>query len=134
MDPSAIPLRVLLVEDCPDTAATTRQLLEFWGHQVKIAANGRVALEIAEAFQPNIVLLDIGLPGHMDGFEVAKRLRELPWDTAPVLVAATGYEGLNIRRRARESGCRHFLPKPFDLTHLRAILSSLVMIPVAALV
>jgi CheY-like chemotaxis protein len=134
MDTSDPPLRILLVEDCKDTASTTRMILEYWGHEVQIAANGATALRMAEAFQPNFVLLDIGLPGKMDGLEVARRLMILPWESAPVLVAATGFEGETIRKRALESGCAHFLSKPFDLVHLRAILSSLASIPLVALV
>jgi CheY-like chemotaxis protein len=118
-------LRILIVEDCHDTATTTKLLLEIWGHEVHVAVTGRAALHVVETFQPDVVLLDIGLPGHMDGFEVARRLRELPWEDAPVLIAATGYEGATIRQRALDSGCQHFLSKPFDLLQLRAILASL---------
>jgi CheY-like chemotaxis protein len=134
MDRSDPHLRILLVEDCPDTASTTRMILEIWGHEVRIAETGAAALRIAEAFQPNFILLDIGLPGRMDGFEVARRLRELRWDSAPVLVAATGFGGETVRKKAIEVGCGHFLTKPFDLGHLRAILSTLAVVPVAALI
>jgi CheY-like chemotaxis protein len=134
MDRPDPPLRILLVEDCRDTSSTTRMILEIWGHKVRVAETGAEALRIAEDFQPNCVLLDIGLPGRMDGFEVAKRLRELPLDSPPVLVAATGFVGEVVRRRAVEAGCKHFLSKPFDLGRLRAILLSLASLPLVSLV
>jgi CheY-like chemotaxis protein len=134
MDRPDPPLRILLVEDCHDTSSTMRMILEIWGHKVQIAETGAEALRTAEEFQPNCVLLDIGLPGRMDGFEVAKRLQELPWESPPVLVAATGFVGEVVRKRAVEAGCKHFLTKPFDLGRLRAILLSLASLPLVTLV
>jgi len=121
MDSSSTQLRVLVVEDCPDTAETLRFLLDLWGHDVRVARNGLAALAVAPAFRPDVVLLDIGLPGP-DGFEVARRLKVAALTETPVLIATTGYDGAAIRRHSREVGFDHFLPKPVDLGHLRALL------------
>jgi two-component system CheB/CheR fusion protein len=67
-------LRVLVVEDDPDTAQSTAFLLGVWGHQVQVCLDGRKCVPVAEAFRPDVILLDIGLPG-ADGYEVAKRVR-----------------------------------------------------------
>src|SRR4051812_3203052 len=114
MDRSSVT-RVLVVEDCADTAESLRTLLDLWGHEVRVARDGPAALAGALAFRPTVVLLDLGLP-RMDGFEIARQLRELPWAVAPILVAATGHDGPAIRRQSFEAGCQHFLPKPFDLS------------------
>lgn len=120
MDISSTQLRVLVVEDCTDTAETLRFLLDLWGHKVRVAHNGHSALVLAPLFQPDVVLLDIGLPGP-DGFQVARKLKDASLPEMPVLIATTGYDGAAIRRQAREVGFDHFLPKPVDLAHLRAV-------------
>src|SRR5260370_35333328 len=68
------PLRVLVVDDCPDTTASLAQLLRLWGHDVRVAGDGLEALAAAAAFRPDVILLDLGLPG-LDGCGVARRLR-----------------------------------------------------------
>lgn len=125
-DPTA--RRVLLVEDCPDTAVTLAFLLELWGYDVRVALTGPAALAVCDGFCPAVVLLDLGLPG-MDGLEVARQLRERDWPETPILVAATGYDGADVRRRARLAGFDFFLPKPFDLAHLRALLAAPAAVP-----
>ena len=121
MDSSDTQLRVLVVEDCADTAETLRFLLDLWDHNVRVARNGHSALVLAPLFEPDVVLLDIGLPGP-DGFHVARKLKDATSSELPVLIATTGYDGAAIRRQAREVGFDHFLPKPVDLAHLRALL------------
>jgi CheY-like chemotaxis protein len=66
-------LRVLVVDDCPDTVTSLQLLLRSWGHEARVATDGLTALDLADAFRPDVVVLDIALPG-MDGYEVAKRL------------------------------------------------------------
>ena len=122
MDRSDMRLRVLVVEDCRDTAETLRYLMGLWGHNVCLAKNGSAAVALAPAFRPNVVLIDIGLPGP-NGFEVARRMTHIPGMSPPVLVAATGYDGSTIRRDAHDVGFDHFLSKPFDLGLLRSILT-----------
>src|SRR5207249_9905619 len=81
------------------------------GHEVRIAYAGQQAVGEAASFAPEVVLLDIGLPG-MDGYEVARRLKSLPGTRASLLVAVTGYGQEEDRRRAREAGFDHHLVKP----------------------
>ena len=97
-------------------------LLKLWGHEVRVAHDGPAALEAAAAAPPEVVLLDIGLPG-MDGYEVAERLRARPESGGPVLVALTGYGQEEDRRRSREAGFDHHLVKPVDLDDLRSLLA-----------
>jgi len=80
-------LRVLIVEDCADAASSTAVLLGLWGHEPRVARDGKAALAEAADFRPDVVLLDLGLPD-MDGAEVAKRLKAAG---APFIVAITGY-------------------------------------------
>jgi CheY-like chemotaxis protein len=116
------PLRVLVVEDNADAAATLGVLLRLYGHEAQVAPCGPTALEMAAAFRPEVVLLDIGLPG-LDGFQVAQRLRERPDTKEVVLVAMTGYGQESDRRRAREAGFDHFLVKPVDPAELERLLA-----------
>jgi PAS domain S-box-containing protein len=115
--------RVLVVDDNRDSAESIALLAEIWGHEVRTALDGPSALEIAAAYRPEVILLDIGLPG-MDGYEVARRLRQRAGG-GPVLVAMTGYGMEEDRRRSREAGFDHHLVKPVDPEGLRALLADL---------
>jgi signal transduction histidine kinase len=115
--------RVLVVDDNEDATRSLSMLLEMAGHEVQICHDGPSALRTAEAFGPEVVLLDIGLPG-MDGFEVARRLRAQPVSPRPLLVALSGYSQAEDQRRARESGFDHHLVKPADPETLRALFAS----------
>lgn len=115
-------LSVLVVEDVPDAAASLAEMLDLWGHTVSVAHDGAEALARAVELQPEVVLLDIGLPG-MDGYEVARRLRSIPFRRAPTIVAVTGFGAVDDRQRARDSGFAHHLTKPIDLGELRALLA-----------
>jgi len=104
------PLRVLFVEDNADIAELSEQLLADWGHQVMTAGNGAEALEKLAGFSPDVVFIDIGLPG-MNGYEVARRIRAtLP--ASVTLVALSGYGQEEHRRRANEVGFDRYLVKP----------------------
>ena len=116
-------LRVLVVEDSVDAAETLTMLLQMSGHDVRTAHDGLVALEAALEYQPQIVLLDIGLPG-MNGFDVAKRLRQEPSLASVVLVAMTGYGESAARQRSREAGFDHHLVKPANFEKVQEILAS----------
>ncbi len=109
--------RILVVDDNRDAAMAMAQLLEIAGHSVREAYDGEAALEAAAAFIPDAVLLDIGLPG-LDGYEVAKRLREDPTLNRAMLVAISGYCQEEDRRRSREAGFDHHLAKPTDYREL----------------
>ena len=115
--------KVLVVEDNPDTARSMAELLEFWGHEAGIALDGPAALDMARAFQPDIILLDIGLPG-MDGYMVARCLRESPSLSSVLIVALTGYDQDVDRLAARESGIDIFCSKPVNLEALRNTLET----------
>ncbi|HKV13009.1 MAG TPA: PAS domain-containing protein [Thermoanaerobaculia bacterium] len=111
---------ILLVEDNQDAAAALAELLGIWGHQVRVAYDGPAALEAAKASPPEMVLLDIGLPG-MDGYEVARLLRGLPGLARATIVALTGYGQESDRRRSELAGIDHHLVKPVDVEHLRRL-------------
>jgi CheY-like chemotaxis protein len=113
--------RILVVEDNADAAVTMRDFLELSGHQVHLAASGADGVQAAQAFHPEIVLCDIGLPG-MDGFEVAEALRRDPTTSSAKLIAVTGYGGAEDRRRSKEAGFDLHLTKPVDPAQLRAVL------------
>jgi signal transduction histidine kinase len=103
--------RVLIVDDNADSAETLAVLLRMWDHQVQSATDGPGALEAAKTFQPELVFLDIGLPG-MDGYEVARRLRDHAELRNVVLVAMTGYGQDDARHQAQQAGFDHYLVKP----------------------
>ena len=107
------PLRILVVDDNIDGAVLLARLLELGGHRIALAHDGPSALELALAGPPDVILLDIGLPG-MDGYEVARRLRETDDPMPILLVALTGYGQEEDFRRSRDVGFDHHLVKPVD--------------------
>ena len=111
-------LRVLVVEDNVDAGDALSLLLRLHGHEVQLARSGETALKIASAFRPDLVLLDIGLPG-MDGYQVAKRLRERPEYKDVIMCALTGYTPSEAdRQRQQETGFDHYYVKPVNLEKL----------------
>ena len=115
--------RVLVVDDNRDSAESLAQLVQLLGHEVRTAFDGPSALEVAVAFVPEFVLLDIGMPG-MDGYEVALHLRQIPLLRNAVLVAQTGWGQEEDRRRSQEVGFDHHLVKPVEMTALQALLEA----------
>ena len=114
--------RVLIVEDNVAAAKLLTILLTRLGnHEVQVAHDGETGLTIAEKFRPDLVLLDIGLPG-IDGYEVAKRLRRLPEGDRPLVAAVTGYGQEEDRRRSREAGFDEHLLKPIGMDVVRGLL------------
>lgn len=120
--PRAAPRRVMLVDDNDDLARLLSGLLRLDGHDVRTFPDGQRALEAARTFRPEVVLLDVGLPG-MDGFEVARRMRGLPELEGALLVALTGYGSEADRARGREAGFQHHLVKPVNILALEALLA-----------
>jgi signal transduction histidine kinase/CheY-like chemotaxis protein len=112
--------RVLVVDDQADAALSLAWLLKAWGHEVYVAHDGPAALEAAQAHAPELVLLDIGLPG-MDGHEVARRLRTNARNGLQI-IALTGYGREEDRSRSREAGFNDHLVKPIDPEDLRRML------------
>ena len=117
-------LRLLVVDDNEDAAVSLALLLELQGHQVRIAHDGPSSLEIAAAYRPDLVFLDIGMPG-MDGYEVARRMREEPALEGVVLTAVTGWGQLEDRRRTSEAGFDHHIVKPPEPRLLERLLANL---------
>ncbi|KIG08035.1 multi-sensor hybrid histidine kinase [Burkholderia sp. MR1] len=110
--------RVLLVDDSVDAATAMALLLEADGFDVRTAHDGAEALDIAEAFLPQIVLLDIGLPG-MDGFRLAAEMRARPATADALLIAVTGYGQAHDRQRSKEAGFDHHLVKPVAFAEIQ---------------
>ena len=117
------PLRVLVVDDNVDAAEMLALLLQASGHDVRMAHDGLATMQAALEYRPNVVLLDIGLPG-MDGFEVAKQLRKQAALGDVVLVALTGYGEAVARQRSLEAGFDHHLVKPADFGKVEEILAT----------
>ncbi len=122
-EPAGPSLRVLVVDDNVDAAQSLGLLLEESGHDVRTAYDGPTALAAALEYRPNVVLLDIGLPG-IDGFEVARRLRQQPELSTVVLVAMTGYGQTADKKRSLEAGFDHHLVKPANFGKVLQILTT----------
>jgi CheY-like chemotaxis protein/two-component sensor histidine kinase len=113
--------RVLVVEDNVGSAKIMgRMLNRFWGHEVALAHDGLAALDVARGFHPDIVLLDIGLPG-ISGYEVARRLRAEPQFEQTLLVALSGYGTAEDRKRSSDAGIDVHLVKPASITELQKV-------------
>lgn len=114
--------RVLIVDDNQDAARLLAIFVQMLGNDVKVAHDGREAVEQAADFCPDIVLLDLGMPV-MDGYQAAEKIRQAPWGTDVILVALTGWGQEEDKRRTREVGFDHHLVKPADPETLKAILA-----------
>jgi CheY-like chemotaxis protein len=115
--------RVLLIDDQADAAITMRMLLERLGHSVSIAHDGETGLQKMRASQPDVVLCDIGLPGGLNGYEVAAELRRDRELKAIYLVAVTGYGQDEDRREAQQAGFDYHVTKPLTRDQLQRILA-----------
>ena len=112
--------KVLIVEDNADQAATLKSLLSLQGHRLEIAASGPAAIELARRQRPDVVLLDLGLPG-CDGCEVARRLRSEHGE-AMRIIAVSAYAADSDRARSLEAGCELHLVKPADPSFIESLL------------
>ncbi len=121
--PLSGPRRVLVVEDNRDSRDSLRLMLQLWGHEVTTAADGVEGVAKALAERPEIVLSDIGLPGH-DGYEVARRIRAA-LSSEVVLVAMTGFGLPHDRQRALEAGFDRYLVKPIIPSELQDLITDL---------
>lgn len=125
-------LSVLVVEDDPATLDSMRQLLIRSGYAVTAAASGEEALRVIEMSPPDVAFVDLQLPG-IDGFEVANQLRSAPTPKRPLVVAVTGHDGPEYRRRSEEAGIDLHLVKPVtpvDLLGLLERMSRVLNLPV----
>src|SRR5262249_53580661 len=120
---ASVHRRVLIVDDNVDAAETLAVLVRLWGHEVRVAFTGPEALRIAEQFRPEIIVLDIGLP-EINGYDVARRLRQHPGFAKAMLIALTGYGQEDDRRRSDEAGFDHHVTKPVLPEALRRLLTA----------
>jgi len=116
--------KILVVDDNVDAAATVAKLLSGWGHEVHVVFTGHAALDAVRTFRPEILLLDIGLPG-MSGYEVARQLRSDPSFDQLLITALTGYGQSEDRQRSFEAGFDFHITKPPG----RDVLEALVIAP-----
>jgi signal transduction histidine kinase len=117
------PQKILVVDDNRDGAEAIALYLEDLGHEVAVAADGATGLAMAERLRPQLVLLDIGMPG-MDGYEVARRLRAEPWTRNVLMLAISGYDSEEDRQRSLAAGCDEHLVKPVEPQSIVKFLAS----------
>lgn len=111
------PVRVLVVEDDEEISQVIQRFLRIDGYEVRIAADGRSALQTAPSFSPDLVLLDLGLPGGVDGIEVARDLRD--GDDVPIIIL-TARDAVDARVEGLDVGADDYVVKPFDRQELMA--------------
>jgi two-component system CheB/CheR fusion protein len=121
--PAGAGRRVLVVDDNKDAAASLATLLRIMGHDTRAACDGLEALDVAAAFRPDVILLDIGMP-KLNGYDTAGRIRQQPWGKDVVLIALTGWGQEADRCRSREAGFNHHLVKPVEPSALEALLAA----------
>lgn len=122
----SISRRILVIDDNIDSAECMALLLRLGGHEVQMAHDGQAALDTALTFQPQIVLLDLGLP-KLDGYEVARRLRAHPQIQKAILIALTGFGRAEDHQLSEQAGFDHHLTKPVDPNTVEALIKSLVL-------
>jgi CheY-like chemotaxis protein len=115
-------LRILVVDDLRDAADSLALLMQLWGHETVIAYDGADAVHVAATKLPDVVLLDIGLPS-LDGYEVARRLRQMPGMGKALLVAITGYGRAEDVRRCKDAGIDYHFQKPVNPSQLQEVLT-----------
>ena len=118
-------LRVLLADDNRDAVAVLAELLRLDGHSVDVAHDGLEAVAVAANVQPDVMVLDIGMPG-LNGYELASRIRAFSWGARPLLIAATGWGQEDDKNKAVAAGFDLHLTKPFDPAQLLAVIASRV--------
>jgi DNA-binding response OmpR family regulator len=117
--------RILVVDDHERIADSLARWLTQHGHDVRTATGGFRAIEVAENFHPDIVLLDIELP-KLNGYEIARQIRRQAWSGGTLLIATTGWADDEQVRLIRESGFNGHLVKPFDYAELTALLTGII--------
>jgi CheY-like chemotaxis protein len=119
--PTTSSHRILIVDDNKDAADSMALLVETAGHSARTAYDGHQALDLASAFAPDVLLLDLGVPG-LNGFEIARRIRRQPWGRRVALIAVTGWGQEQDRRRTKEAGFDAHLIKPVGTADLLSAL------------
>ncbi|HEV2864491.1 MAG TPA: response regulator [Pyrinomonadaceae bacterium] len=118
-------LTILVVEDYEDTSLAMRLALEDQGYRIIEAADGARAVEMAETVRPEIILMDLHLPG-LDGLEATRRIRQHPELRDTVIVAVTAHSDQDYRSQALTAGCNAFVSKPIDFDFLNDLLTNLL--------
>jgi CheY-like chemotaxis protein len=124
LQPTCVGSRVLVADDNVDAADALGEWLEAMGYEVHTAYDGIAALEMARRLRPDAIMLDIAMP-FLDGDEVCRRLREEAWAGCVLMVAVTGFNGPEERRRSFDAGFDFHFVKPVDPREIRALLQSL---------
>ncbi len=121
---SAAPKRrVLVVDDNKDGAAMLSMVVKMLGNDVRTAHDGQEAIEVAQDFRPDVIIMDLGMP-RMNGYEAARHLRDQPWGRGITLVALTGWGQEEDKQRTRAAGFDHHLTKPADPSELKRLFAS----------
>lgn len=118
----AVVLRILIVEDNRDSADSLQALLEALGYRTQVAYDGEAAVHAAATAPPDVIIMDLGLPG-LSGYEAAQQIRAQSPGGRPQIIALTGWGQQSDRQRSAEAGIDHHLVKPLDLTELKRILA-----------
>jgi CheY-like chemotaxis protein/anti-sigma regulatory factor (Ser/Thr protein kinase) len=116
--------RILVVDDNLDGANSLAMMLGLLGHEVRIANDGLAAIEQAERFRPDVILMDVGMP-KLNGLDATRRIREKPWGQGIMVVALTGWGQDGDKERSREAGCNGHLVKPVVLPDLEKLVEEL---------
>jgi CheY-like chemotaxis protein len=116
--------RILVVDDNRDSATSMALMLRLLGDEVRTAHDGVEAVEVAEAFRPQVVLMDMGMP-RLNGYEATRRIRAQPWGRCVSIIALTGWGQEGDKARAQEAGCNGHLVKPVHLPDLERLLAEL---------
>ena len=116
--------RVLVVDDNRDAAVSLAMMLKLMGNETKTAHDGLEALDVAAAYRPELILLDIGMP-KLNGYDTARHIRQQPWGKGVVLVALTGWGQEEDRRKSQDAGFDHHMTKPIEPAALEKLLANL---------
>jgi PAS domain S-box-containing protein len=116
--------RILVVDDSKDSATSMAMMLRLMNNEVRTAHDGVEAVTIAEAFRPQVILMDVGMP-RLNGLDATRRIRERPWGRSPVIIALTGWGQEGDKERTREAGCDGHLVKPVNPPELEKLLAEL---------
>ncbi len=122
--------KVLVVDDNKDSAQTLAMMLKIMGNDVRTAHDGLEAIEKAQEYLPQVILLDLGMP-KLNGYDVCRRIREQSWGTSIVIIALTGWGQAEDRQRTKEAGFDHHLVKPVDVAKLKELLDAAARRPQA---
>lgn len=125
---ASVRRRILVADDNLDAAESLAMLLTMMGHEVRAAHDGAQAVEQAEQFRPDLILMDVGMP-RLDGLQAATQIRSMDWGASPVIVALTGWGQDADRKRSKEAGCDVHLVKPLDFERLTTLLTQLAQAP-----